>query len=268
LHGATEPERRAVALELGRTLLCAAPAEQRPCGACQHCRRIAIADPALFHPDFLVLERDLKTSTSVDAVKAMLRGAQQSPFEARGQVFVLTSAESLGGGGANALLKTLEEPPLSAPRHFLLLAPAAADLLATIRSRCLEVYLGVAGGIDRHDPAFEAQIGEVADSLDRYLAGGGAIYLQVLTRQLQALGGRFDDVRDATPWQRMASALVALSARHPRQLRMPILGLAEALLGSVELRLRNVPAPRIVDGLVSRWLAQVPEAGRKGATPA
>ena len=70
--------------------------------------------------------------TSVGATKAFLREAQVSPFEARGQVFVIANAETLSGEAANALLKTLEEPPPSSPRHFLLLAPSQLDLLPTL----------------------------------------------------------------------------------------------------------------------------------------
>ena len=66
--------------------------------------------------DVGVLRRDLKTSTSVDATRELLRLTQQSPFEARGQVLVIAEAESLTPEAANALLKQLEEPPTSAPR--------------------------------------------------------------------------------------------------------------------------------------------------------
>ncbi|HSF44299.1 MAG TPA: hypothetical protein VLT87_31215, partial [Thermoanaerobaculia bacterium] len=135
LHGGDEETRQRAALTLARALLCEAPSpEARPCGVCRHCRRIvwpgsAEAGETLFHPDFQVLARDLKTSTSVEATREMLKTAQFSPFEARGQVFVVASAESLTGEAANALLKTLEEPPVSAPRNFLLLAPSRLDLL-------------------------------------------------------------------------------------------------------------------------------------------
>ncbi|HEX9944938.1 MAG TPA: hypothetical protein VGG03_23255, partial [Thermoanaerobaculia bacterium] len=125
LDGGDAEARRRAALDLARTLLCEAPPESRPCGVCRHCRRIGWPGPgqageAPFHPDFQVLERDLKVSTSVDATRELLRTAQVSPFEARGQVFVIASAESLTGEAANALLKSLEEPHTSAPRNFFL----------------------------------------------------------------------------------------------------------------------------------------------------
>ncbi|HEX5759742.1 MAG TPA: hypothetical protein VF121_11150, partial [Thermoanaerobaculia bacterium] len=149
LHGGEAAARRAGAIELARALLCAAAPAARPCGECRHCRRIDWpgAD-APFHPDVQVLARDLKTSTSVDATKELLRTAQVTPFEARGQVFVVASAESLSGEAANALLKVLEEPPASAPRHFLLLAPSRLDLLPTLRSRSLSVFLNGAESAD------------------------------------------------------------------------------------------------------------------------
>ncbi|MEJ2086152.1 MAG: hypothetical protein P8Y44_10810, partial [Acidobacteriota bacterium] len=112
LHGARAEDRQRAAVELGRILLCEASPDSRPCGDCRHCRRIVWPEAGkdTFHPDFRVLERDLRTVTSVEATRSFLEHAQVSPFEARGQVFVVANAETLGGGAANALLKTLEEP--------------------------------------------------------------------------------------------------------------------------------------------------------------
>ena len=82
LHGSTALGRREFAYRLARTLLCDAEPEARPCGACRHCRRIVDGDdPGLsgdnapFHPDFELLERDTKTSTSVDATRELLKAA-------------------------------------------------------------------------------------------------------------------------------------------------------------------------------------------------
>src|SRR6185369_341233 len=68
LHGATLAERVAAAQQVARTLLCTAEEAARPCGACRNCRRIDFApDAEVFHPDVVLLRRDLKTSTSVEA---------------------------------------------------------------------------------------------------------------------------------------------------------------------------------------------------------
>jgi DNA polymerase III delta prime subunit len=112
LHGAEKEARQAAALRLARILLCEASVAERPCGVCRQCSRIVWPGEGddSFHPDFRILQRDLKTSTSVEATKAFLQLALLAPFEARGQVFVIASAETLTGEAANALLKTLEEP--------------------------------------------------------------------------------------------------------------------------------------------------------------
>jgi hypothetical protein len=195
LHGGDAEARRRAAVELARTLLCEAAPSERPCGVCRHCRRIAwpaaagaaaLAAEAPFHPDFQVLERDLKTSTSVDATRELMRVAQVSPFEARGQVFVIGSAESLTGEAANALLKSLEEPHVSAPRHFLLLAPSRLDLLPTLRSRSLAIFLGPAVAADpRRVEALAQSFGAAADAWAETRA---AVYLLAAAEALAAAG--------------------------------------------------------------------------------
>jgi hypothetical protein len=262
LHGATDEVRRAAAEKLARTLLCAAEPGARPCGVCNHCRRLRVEPTAegkrsdeRFHPDFAVLERDLKTSTSVDATKTLLRGAQVSPFEARGQVFVVAAAETLSGEGANALLKTLEEPHTSAPRHFLLLAPAREDLLPTVRSRCLSVYLGAAAELPEAEVAALAErFGGIVGEFARSRA---TVFLLAAATRLEAAGD-FKDPRAGRGWALAARAIVQARAHHaPPELSRPLLALAEELLArGPELRLRGIGAARILDGLVAKHLAR------------
>jgi hypothetical protein len=265
LHGRDAEARQQAALSLARTLLCAEPAPAaRPCGVCRHCRRIVWPggargdkrDEALFHPDFQVLERDLKTSTSVDATRELLKTAQVSPFEARGQVFVIGSAETLSGEAANALLKNLEEPHLTAPRHFFLLAPSSMDLLPTLRSRSLAVFLGPAAAVD--PAAVEPLARAFAGALARHAASGGAaIYLLTAAEALAAAGG-WEDPRAARPWATAAAAVLRsleIDPLPPPAARRARLALAEALLGGPALRLRAIGAERILEGLVARHLA-------------
>lgn len=260
LHGRGPEARREASLTLARALLCEAAPEARPCGVCRHCRRIAwpSSDSDVFHPDFQVLERDLKTSTSVDATREMLRTAQVSPFEARGQVFVVAAAETLSGEAANALLKTLEEPPTSAPRNFFLLAPSRLDLLPTLRSRSLAVFLGAARG-----PGETAEEGDVepvarafAGALSGWLSTGSAIHLLAAAEALGRAGG-WEDPRASRPWAVAAAAVVRSlqGVEEGAPSRRALLALAEDLLGAPLLRLRGVAAERILEGLVARHLA-------------
>lgn len=256
LHGSSAEVRLEAGVRLGRTLLCERAAESRPCGECRHCRRIALpgGDGEVFHPDFQVLARDLKTSTSVEATKTMLRTAQVRPFEARGQVFLVTSAESLTGAAANALLKNLEEPARSAPRHFLLLAPSSVDLLPTLRSRSLSIYLGSATQLGEEGVAELAA--EIARHVELYLESGSAVYLLAMARSLER-AGQWQDVRASHPWVLAASSIVRAlrDADIPSAAHRPLLALAEDLLGAATLRLRGIPPLRLLEGLITRQLA-------------
>ena len=59
------------------------------------------------------------------------------PHEGRVRVFLIEEATALQGPAANALLKTLEEPPNRT--HFVLITTAPRKLLPTVRSRCQRV---------------------------------------------------------------------------------------------------------------------------------
>jgi len=251
LHGGDVEARQESVIALARKLLCEEPSTCA--GGCGHCRRLHWpGESDLFHPDFQVLERDLKTATSVEATKNFLRGAQVAPFEARGQVFVVADADSLSDEAANALLKTLEEPHLTSPRHFFLLAPSQFDLLPTLRSRSLTVFLGAAGrpDADRVSPVAEA----FGASLVSFRESNSSIDLLAAAAALLT-SGSFDDVRAGEPWSIAAAAVRQALDRPGAGQARPLLALAEELLEARRFRLRGITARRIVEGLVVRHLA-------------
>ncbi|MCZ6726646.1 MAG: hypothetical protein O7A98_04750 [Acidobacteria bacterium] len=252
VHGREADARGEAVVDLARRLLCERPGED-PAAECKHCRRLHWPDSsALFHPDFQVLQRDLKTVTSVEAVKTLLRGAQMAPFEARGQVFVVAAADSLSGEAANALLKSLEEPHLTAPRHFFLLAPSQFDLLPTLRSRSLAIYLGAAPrpegeAVDEIAAGFAVAIAAHRES------GSSIDLLAAATALHEASDWR--DPRAGEPWT-VAAAAVRRAIDEPGAVpRRALLALAEELLEGRSLRLRGITAKRIVEGLVVKHLA-------------
>ncbi len=258
LHGGSLDERRGLATELARTLLCERQAEDRPCGECRHCRRMdATAEAERFHPDFQVLERDLRTVTSVEATKRFVETAQVTPFEARGQVFVIASAESLSPGAADALLKSLEEPHESSPRHFLLLAPSQFDLSPTLRSRSQSIYLGATEALDEEPVARLAAA--TAARLESYWQSGAAVELMAAASVIGA-SADWKDPRGERPWAQAAAALVRAAESVEPGRRRRMLDLAGALLEAPPLRLRGISPRRILEGLVFRHLRE-PRAG-------
>ena len=194
-----------------------------------------------------------KTSTSVEATKAFLRLAQMAPFEAQGQVFCIANAETLSGEAANALLKTLEEPPVRTPRNFLLLSPSQLDLLPTIRSRSLPVFLGSGQGLDGERIDDLAQ--RFAASLEEFRRSGSSLHLIAAAADL-GLAGDWQDPRAAEPWSLAAAAVKQSCEKLPAADRRRLLALSENLLTGWQLRLRGIQAPRILEGMVVKHIAR------------
>ncbi len=104
------------------------------CGVCPSCRRLQAGT----HPDFLVISpEEGKTQIEIEQIRELRRLTEYPPLGGGWRVVVIKPAEALtvqNDAAANALLKTLEEPP---PQHLLvLIARGEADLLPTIVSRC------------------------------------------------------------------------------------------------------------------------------------
>jgi DNA polymerase-3 subunit delta' len=91
------------------------------------------------HPDLLVVEREgpdgkPRKVIPVDDVRKLTEFFSKSPASAPHRVAIVDAADDLNVNAANALLKTLEEPP---PKGVLLMvAHSPGRLLPTIRSRC------------------------------------------------------------------------------------------------------------------------------------
>ncbi len=126
--------KRTAALALASALDCElAPGEG--CGRCSTCTRIADG----IHPDVITLAREGAAQiVPIETVRAQVVAAVGlPPHEARERVFLIDEATALQPAAANALLKTLEEPP--ARTRFVLMTVAPDQLLPTIRSRCQRV---------------------------------------------------------------------------------------------------------------------------------
>ncbi|HEY7834739.1 MAG TPA: DNA polymerase III subunit delta' [Ktedonobacterales bacterium] len=138
LTGPDQIGKTTLALAFARLLQCTAraPDDPEPCGACLACRKIAHGT----HPDVRVLEPpEGKQWLPVEQVRDLLHTAYLAPYEGRWRIFILPQVERMRAESANALLKTLEEPP---PGVMLLLTSGAPDLLLpTVISRCQVVPL-------------------------------------------------------------------------------------------------------------------------------
>jgi DNA polymerase-3 subunit delta' len=123
--------RASTARALAAALNCLTPWEDGDaCGTCASCRRLAAGT----HPDFLVIEPTESLQIKIDQIRELSRVTNYPPLGDGWRVILIKPAEAMNEAAANALLKTLEEPP---EWHLLVLtAQAEADLLPTIVSRC------------------------------------------------------------------------------------------------------------------------------------
>jgi DNA polymerase-3 subunit delta' len=106
------------------------------CGECQACRTVLAgthADVREVVPEGL--------SISVAEMRSLVQLAARRPSTGKWQILVITDADRLTEGAANALLKAVEEP--ADQTVFLLCAPSdhPEDVPITIRSRCRAVAL-------------------------------------------------------------------------------------------------------------------------------
>lgn len=139
---------------LVRAWLCEAPSAQGACGRCASCHAIDVhthADLFVLMPETTLIELgwplDEKSQDDIDnkrrkpsreirieAMRAAVEFSQRTSSRGRGKAVLIYPAERMNSFTANALLKTLEEPPGDV--RFVLASEAAHLLLPTIRSRC------------------------------------------------------------------------------------------------------------------------------------
>ena len=204
-----------LALELVRAWLCDAPTPHGACGQCGSCHAVAVhthADLSVLMPETVMLalgwplpekaqseiddkKRKPSREIRVEAMRDAVEFCQRTSARGRGKAVLVYPAEQMNTITANALLKTLEEPP--GDTRFVLASEAAHLLLPTIRSRCL--------GHTLHWP-------DEAQALQWLQAQGLAP--EVAQAQLRAAGGRAQDAlaqaqagRSPAAWAQLPKAL-------------------------------------------------------------
>lgn len=126
--------RSVAARAFAAALQCDRPGE-KGCGECEGCRTVMLGS----HPDVTVVATN-ETFIRVDRARELALAAASRPAMGKWRVIIIEDADRLNEQAADALLKTLEEPP---PRTvWLLCAPTLDDLIVTVRSRCRHVRLG------------------------------------------------------------------------------------------------------------------------------
>ena len=144
-----------LALALARAWLCERPRPEGACSECGSCHAIDVrthADLCVLMPEIEMLalgwplsdkaqadiddkKRKPSKEIRVDAMRDAVEFSQRTSARGRGKAVLVYPAERMNAITANALLKTLEEPPGDV--KFVLASESAHQLLPTIRSRCI-----------------------------------------------------------------------------------------------------------------------------------
>lgn len=146
LHGMAGVGKRQLALALAEWLLCEHPLGGSACGQCSSCNWLEQGG----HPDLRIVEPradDAETDKpkrsrrliAVDDIREATDMLALSSHQGGWRVVLIQPAEAMNTAAANALLKTLEEPP---PRVMLILVShQPRRLLPTVLSRCQKLVV-------------------------------------------------------------------------------------------------------------------------------
>lgn len=235
LHGPSGLGQYRLAMALARAWLCDHPTPAGACGQCGSCHAIDVrthADLCVLMPETTMLElgwplsekaqgeiddkkRKASREIRVEAMRDTVEFAQRTSARGRGKVVLVFPAEDMNAITANALLKTLEEPPGDV--RFVLASESAHQLLPTIRSRCIG----------------HTMVWPEAGAALAWLVSSG-IAEQDAAVLLRATGGRPED------------ALAYLeSGRNPRDWALFPKAMARGDTGFV----KDWTAPQLIDGL-------------------
>ncbi|HVX22838.1 MAG TPA: DNA polymerase III subunit gamma/tau [Acidimicrobiales bacterium] len=235
---------------LARALNCADPQDGEPCGTCASCVEIARGTSLDVH------ELDAASNNGVDAVRDLIAHAALGT-PGRRKVYIVDEVHMLSNAAANALLKTLEEPP--AHVVFVLATTDPQKVPPTIRSRTQHFEFRLLGadtlgtllhdvnraaGLDLDDEALAVAV--------RRGRGSARDALSILD-QVAASGS----AADARP--EVAELVEAIEVDDPGRALVAVAALHEAGWGSQQL------AAELVDELRQTFLAALaPELGDAG----
>lgn len=147
LQGPIGIGKRAFAAHLAHWLLCEAPTKEGACGVCKACSWYMQGT----HPDFQLIEPGVESEQedesgkkagkhiTINEIRQLTALLALVSHQGGWRAVIIQPAETLNAAAANALLKTLEEPPANV--LIMLVSHQPGRLPATIRSRCRKLAM-------------------------------------------------------------------------------------------------------------------------------
>lgn len=136
INGEYGSGRQTIASALAKTIQCQSKTDDTDaCGVCTSCKQAESHN----HPDIKYITHD-KTSISVNDIREQLNNdISIKPYSSEYKIYIIPDANKMTEQAQNALLKTIEEPPVYA--IIILLTENCDSLLSTIRSRCVTLTM-------------------------------------------------------------------------------------------------------------------------------
>jgi len=178
---------------LSSLMLCDRPEQLTPCGTCDACRMMqagTYADYALVTLEVDEKSKKISKNIKVEQIRKLIHEVSLTHQYARLKIAAIYPAEHLSRGGANAFLKTLEEP---APGVLLMLVTHNRGRIPiTLRSRCQTWRLGLPPRAEALDWLQQHEMTiEDADSYLDFAAGDPVLALDLKQRDYASLVSDF-----------------------------------------------------------------------------
>ncbi len=200
--GAPGAGKTEAALALAQCIVCPNGGD----ATCDECIRVRHRT----HPDVRLVSPESATGYLVEQVRELIDDVPLAPVRSQAKVYILTNVGLLRREAANALLKTIEEPP--ADVTFILIARTEEQVLPTIVSRCQRVPFRIvspdaaersveqAVGASRHEARIALAVAGTPDRAAEFLASPGR-------RQVRRIVMRaFDELARDDAWDVLCAA--------------------------------------------------------------
>jgi DNA polymerase III subunit delta' len=232
------------------------------------------------HPDILILDHppkdekeamkraegqayETKRNVTVDQIREMQQRLVTRPTLGERRAIIIDPADDMEKNAVNALLKSLEEPPVGT--HFLLIAHQPGRLLPTIRSRCRVLRFSPLSAealeavLARDRPQADAQMRKQAIAAAQ---GSAGIALAFVEHDLAGLHGLMRRIlAQGDPGFGLRGELAeAIGARPSREKQLATLDLARAALAGELAQAPRERQLRVIEahGALTRLAAQAP----------
>lgn len=207
-------------LTFAMQMLCLNEEQDHVCGKCQSCQLFLAGS----HPDLLIIEPEEEgKQVKIDQIRELIEYVTLKSFSGHYKIAIIKAADAMNRATANALLKTLEEPPSQS--MLFLLSHRPSSLPITIRSRCQKVAFEATYDVSAINWLKQQPIeSNLSTDLLLSLASGGPLkavkmveegqiqHRHTLLNDLKSLSTRHSDpVQIASNWQALGTENVFIN---------------------------------------------------------